>query len=418
MRVTGRIFLVVMAFLTTSSQAQLSLNAGWNLVGNTTDRPINAATVFGSAGAPVTGVSGNISSVWVWDPAQARWQFYAPSLDAQALAAYAQSRNYSVLSSIPAGAGYWVNALSTLTVPLNGVVTSYTAASLVGELVTYNIDPVNLTYSYTIAESQYGLTGKTASGTLIKNADGTYSPSGISNGKIALLPNGVMIGAIRETFSGVTKTVPVYGFSNPVNSLADAQGTYNFVEYVCLQGNCATSYGTFRINSNGTWNSCPAGNLSTGCPGTIYSGTLSSIGNGKWLVMDGSTNVGTAFVFSSGGQNVFVVDMKDSRSAGFGIGMIVGSTTQAVDTSKTDGKWLALTTNGHWGIMTFSGTNIAYNVVDGIASTQTTSMTLNAPWPGIVTSVSGGRGILAGTGFYAYQSNSSGAYAEIGIKIQ
>jgi hypothetical protein len=57
--------------------------------------------------------------------------------------------------------------------------TQYTSVAMAGELLTYTVDPVALTYSYTITESQFGLDGKSASGTLVRNFDGSYTPSGI-----------------------------------------------------------------------------------------------------------------------------------------------------------------------------------------------------------------------------------------------
>src|ERR1043166_3401294 len=68
--------------------------------------------------------------------------------------------------------------------------TQYTSVAMAGELLTYSIDPVALTYSYTITESQFGLTGKTGSGTLVRNFDGSYSPSGVPNARLVILPNG------------------------------------------------------------------------------------------------------------------------------------------------------------------------------------------------------------------------------------
>lgn len=37
--------------------------------------------------------------------------------------------------------------------------TTYTAAAMAGELLTYTLDTANLTYTYTITDSMYGLTG-------------------------------------------------------------------------------------------------------------------------------------------------------------------------------------------------------------------------------------------------------------------
>ena len=73
------------------------------------------------------------------------------------------------------------------------VVTNFTAVAMAGEVLTYSLDATNLTYSYTITDSQFGLAGKTGSGTLVKNSDGTYSPAGISNAKVIVLPNGLLL---------------------------------------------------------------------------------------------------------------------------------------------------------------------------------------------------------------------------------
>ncbi|MDH5331045.1 MAG: hypothetical protein OEW27_13950, partial [Aquincola sp.] len=45
--------------------------------------------------------------------------------------------------------------------------TTYSSVAMAGELIDYTIDTTALTYSYTITESQFGLTGTTGSGTLV-----------------------------------------------------------------------------------------------------------------------------------------------------------------------------------------------------------------------------------------------------------
>jgi hypothetical protein len=51
--------------------------------------------------------------------------------------------------------------------------TTFTSVAMAGELLDYTIDTTNLTYSYTTTESQFGLNGKTGSGTLVRSADGS-----------------------------------------------------------------------------------------------------------------------------------------------------------------------------------------------------------------------------------------------------
>ncbi len=173
-----------------------------------------------------------------------------------------------------------------------------------------------MTYSYMITESQYGLTGATGSGTLTLNSDGTYAMSGIPGVKMAVLPNGLLLAAIHATINGTARTIPVIGIHNPVTTLASAAGAYNFVQRSCLAGVCGSAYGSFMLNADGTWNSCAAGDVTSATPNCTFqaSGTANSLGNGKWQVMQGGVDMGTVLAFGSGGQNVMVMDLKDTRT--------------------------------------------------------------------------------------------------------
>lgn len=292
---------------------------------------------------------------------------------------------------------------------------SYTAAAIAGELLTYTVDTTNLTYSYTITESQYGLTGNTGTGTLIHNSDGTYSPTGIANARVAILPNGLLLGAIRETLNGTLTTIPIVGMSNPVTDLNVGAGTYNFVQRSCLSTSCASAYGTFQISTNATWTTCISGNLS-GCTST-GSGTLNNLGGGKWQVMHGATNIGTAIMLNSGAQNVVVLDLKDTRAGGFGVGILVGSSQQSMTTAQTNGTWFSVSTTGHYASISVSGGQFSYLTIDGVTQNSLPPLTLtfNTPWTGMATTPNGGYGLLAGTGVYAYEQ--SNGYAEIGLKL-
>jgi hypothetical protein len=144
---------------------------------------------------------------------------------------------------------------------------TFQAVASEGELVSYAVDTTALTYSYRIEESAYGLAGRTGSGTLRPNTDGTYTPSGFA-GKFALLDNGLLLGSLYEDLNndGVPEVVPVIGISNPVNSLAEAVGVYNFISRQCTGSICTNYYGTSKFNADGTWESCVEGNLSAPAP--------------------------------------------------------------------------------------------------------------------------------------------------------
>ena len=75
---------------------------GWTLLGNTLDQSLQMASLFND--------SSWVTSVWKWDAAQMRWQFYSPSLDTSALQSFAVSKGFGILSEIGPGEGYWINA--------------------------------------------------------------------------------------------------------------------------------------------------------------------------------------------------------------------------------------------------------------------------------------------------------------------
>jgi hypothetical protein len=296
--------------------------------------------------------------------------------------------------------------------------TPYTSVAMAGELLTYTVDPVKLTYSYTITESQFNLNGRTGSGTLVRNLDGSYSPSGIPNARIVILPNGLLLGAIRENFNGAVITVPIIGMSSPVSSIGALAATYNYMHRGCLSAVCATDTGTFVIAATSTWSSCPAANPGTGsCPANGRSGTLVSRGNGLWQVMEGTTDVGTAIGFNSAGQNVLLIDLKDGRAGGLGIGLVVGAQQTTMTSAQTDGVWIAGTSNGHWAVFTASGNTITLNNFDGLPIGNVSgTFAANTPWQGMATTNGGGMGFMAGNGVYVLETGSG--YAELGIKLR
>ncbi len=105
--------------LTASTQHSFTPNlaSGFNLLGNSYDAPLNVMNTFGNQTAPVSGVTENIVSVWKWDATNSKWMFHSPLLSTSANATFAASKNYGVLTTIAAGEGYWVNSLTTTTMP-------------------------------------------------------------------------------------------------------------------------------------------------------------------------------------------------------------------------------------------------------------------------------------------------------------
>jgi hypothetical protein len=95
-----------------------NLELGWNLMGNSLNTTINVASIFGNQDSPVSGVSANIASVWKWDATNQQWAFYSPQLTVAGIASFAAGKGYSVLSSVNAGEGYWVNAITPISLPV------------------------------------------------------------------------------------------------------------------------------------------------------------------------------------------------------------------------------------------------------------------------------------------------------------
>lgn len=315
----------------------------------------------------------------------------------------------SLLSACGGGGG------DTPTSSVSGV-TAYTSVAVIGELLTYRLDATNLTYSYTITDSQFGLNGKTGSGTLIRNVDGTYSPVGIDNAKIKILPNGLMLGVIRENINGVMTTIPLLGTANPSTNLSQGIAIYNYRTRGCVGTSCSGSYGTFSINADGTWNSCKQGNLANGfCAGNANSGTLNSLGGGRWQVMHGTTDIGTALAFDSDGQKVLLLDLKDTRPVGFGVGMLVGASQQSANAGLIDGTWALMNRAGDWATVRLSNGVIACQAVNGNACTGSSTFTYDSPWVGFSSDSQGNPALFAGSGIYA--GFGDGGYVSIGIKL-
>lgn len=94
--------------LVPSAASTLNLAPKWNLVGNSSSGAFDVATLLGDGA--------KVNSVWKWVSASAKWAFYAPSLSAQALTEYANTKGYDVLATINGGEGFWVNAITAFAV--------------------------------------------------------------------------------------------------------------------------------------------------------------------------------------------------------------------------------------------------------------------------------------------------------------
>ena len=311
-----------------------------------------------------------------------------------------------------------------------GFAQTYTASAAAGELMTYSIDTNALTYSYTITKSSYGCDVvsapcHTGSGSLIKNNDGTYSPTTSTSSKIFALQNGLLVGSVRITLNGSIQTIPIIGVSNPITTTAGLAGTYNFMSLQCsgksygLFTGCSTYYGTATVSSSGTYTTCTSADISApvhSCANTT-TGNVTSLGGGVWQfqastpLVGATTNYLLAFT-APNGQNVGIIDFNDSSI--YGYGQSIMSTEVASTSAALAGNYAWSNDYGQSGLVT----------VNSNSTTSTgLNISVNSPWNGIATITGGsygtGYGIIAGTGVYVYRNPTvSAPYYEIGLKVQ
>jgi uncharacterized protein YkwD len=105
-----------------------ALVTGWNLLGNGFFATLDPAESFGHADLPIPGVSSLVESVWRWNAAAQKWQFFSPLLTPAQSAQYAANHGLEDLTAIAPGSGYWVYAYAPITLPpQSGVPVTYGA---------------------------------------------------------------------------------------------------------------------------------------------------------------------------------------------------------------------------------------------------------------------------------------------------
>jgi len=270
---------------------------------------------------------------------------------------------------------------------------TYNSAASEGELLEYTLDIDNLSYTYKITESQLGLSNDLKTGTLTKNADGTYTPSTAPDARVILLPNKMLVGATTVEVNGVEKSTLIAGVPKATQtvSFSDIAQTYNYAGLQCQDSPTCTTwnavYGTFNVQNDGSWTECTSSNYTdsistpSACTGKDI-GTVNALENGKFQILasDGK-DLGTAmYYYSPTGHKIMVVDLKDTSYTGYGRGMLVGvPQIKITDLSNGTGTW-------HW-----NSTKPAYGsfVADGVSNQFTNSegtftLITNSPWDGFM----------------------------------
>jgi hypothetical protein len=325
--------------------------------------------------------------------------------------------------------------------------TTYTASSGAGEVITFTIDTTNKTYTYIDVQSSYGFVGKTGAGSLVsQNADGSWNLSASSDGFIktaSILANsgGLIVGQVTINYGGGAgnQKNPIFGVSNPISSVGDLAGTYNYISFACsvksygaYGSSCGPAHGTIVVDSTGAYHQCTGANIGTNASctgatmnttGTITASANAGVFNFLRNAAGGTPNPigGTSGSFiaytSSNGQKIIITDLSDNY---YGYGHLVGSTQNSFTSGSGDGTWYWAENSGLTGTTVVSG--MTFTAYPAGMGTVTGGFTTNANWPGLLnlTRSDGSTGyvLAAGTGLYVAHDNTSTGNYEIGFKKQ
>lgn len=289
--------------------------------------------------------------------------------------------------------------------------TVYNTAVAVGDLAQVEFNASTNQYAYEIVSGSGQ--GEKSSGTLTKTHDYLYQDA--DGSPVIIFPDNVFIAPSGGT--GMLVGVPRLTSDYDATAIA---GVYNYVE---LAGTSSQSfsdytgaYGTFRVNSGGTWDALESGNLGGGASAGS-SGTWTDQGNGVLIVKDSSGNkIGNAMLhpnYNSSGttEKVLIIDLCDSSGSGW-YGAMVGVKQQSITSGSVDGTYKLLESDES-GLITVT-------VNGGTATTPGGSMPLNydSPWQGFINSTADNTLVLISPSgiFFGGGSDSTSAWIFAGIK--
>lgn len=282
-------------------------------------------------------------------------------------------------------------------------VREFTAVAAKGELLKYSVNETKKTYRYEVIDSAFGLNGKTGGGRYTVAADGALTVSDSPDSKMYLLPNGLVLGAVTEefTFAGVKakQTTPFLGIQNPLEKLSDGAARYNYIGQFCGHKSAiCTDFGTFEIKTDSTWVKCDRDNKTdTASCNNRATGTLEHLGDGRWQLMRNGRHIGTALMFTSAGQKVSLIDLRDYSSQGLGTGIIFASSQQSISDDDNTGTWFYNDDRGRGGI---AKVEKGYYTVSTDGHKTKHAYRNNTPWLGLQTSPAGEHSIFTGAGVF------------------
>jgi hypothetical protein len=331
------------------------------------------------------------------------------------------------------------SAPATATATAPGFAQTFTASVQAGEVLQIGVDTTNMTYSYKVIQSSYGiLLGQTGTGVLSIRGDSvgnlkvyTVAASAdnfIQGGVVFPIQNGVFVGHALINAIGHAQKIPIFGVSNPITTLAGLADTYNFEGFSCsgLSGGnagggipCLSKQGTVRADALGNVTVCKNGNISTGIPAcnpAAQNGTITTTATpGIFNFAKTGVHKGWFFAFTApNGQKVAMLDNDDTGTPEFGHS--VAATQAVVNAGQADGNYFTKDNMGGEWLVTVAGTTFTSTKHPGATGT----LIYNTPWTGMVTtSINGGANtgiaMLSGTGTFTKLSDQNTAEFAIGL---
>lgn len=314
---------------------------------------------------------------------------------------------------------------------------TYNAGASVGELLRYTLDVDGLKYSYEIVESQFGQQGDTGTGTLSKNEDGSYTPSGAPDTSVIVLPNGMIFGAETVHWGGAARQLLYAGAKTLAGAVnpQEIAGTYNTIEYSCspdVDPNCGpgayfTSYGTLKVNADGTFTACPRGDVedqATHPCEAVLPGTWADQGGGLVAVKVGDAQIGTVTIVpSADGGRALVMDLRDVPPTTRGI--MVGVRRVALVGQDLSGTYLYTGDDNNHGQVVVDSANDRYTGTiwepQQPGQDYTGSLTRDQPWAGWLEATDGGETtnllVLPGDGVFFNTSFTDNSWIDIGGRL-
>ena len=324
-----------------------------------------------------------------------------------------------------------------------GFTQNYVASASQGEVITYSVNTTAMTYEYKVIKSQYGCELPTSnchsgSGTLTRNSDGTYTPSGSADTRFFALQNGLLVGTIKL---GTMPATPLIGIPNPIDNAEKLAGTYNYNSIQCpsksngMMTGCSGGHGSLTISAVSattiSYNICVSADIENSnrvCSSTSTgTGTLDPVYK-KWkFYRTGSTQENYAVAFNANNnQKVAFLDFNDPGGYGYGQAALSEKVAAVpADLEKNLGRWfmvsLAPGRNSGYAVITVERDG-GIRTVQPDGSISTTTAIPNTPWNGFfsLSTDPNNRGLMAGDGLFSMTSpNDLGGNAKyfIGMKM-